>query len=80
MEYPVTTCLETCVFLYVAVLIETHQLSKYNGHRPCSNRDMTYLICHAPLQDHVIKESCNFMEGSCALRLVETFWLVGTFH
>ena len=38
-------------------------LAKFDCHRPCSSRDIKYLICHMTLQDHVKKGSCDFIEG-----------------
>ena len=29
--------------------------------------EITHLICHVNLQDHVIKGSCDFMEGNSSL-------------
>ena len=46
------------------LLIVTHQLAKINGQRTCCFRDILYLMCHVTLQDHVIKEFYDFMEGT----------------
>lgn len=38
------------------------------SHQPArSGRDLTYLICHATSQDHLIKELSNFMGGGILL-------------
>ena len=42
----------------------THHLVKFNDIMSCGSRDMTYLIYHVTLQDHVIKGSSDFMEKS----------------
>ena len=47
----------------------THHLAKFNDHRPCSSRDITYLVCHVTLQDNMIKESCDFMEGNSSFHV-----------
>ena len=39
----------------------------FGGHSNCGNGDKTYLICHATMEDYMIKESCDFMEGSSSL-------------
>ena len=36
----------------------------FGDHRRCCSRDITDLTFHMTLQDHVIKWSCEFMEGS----------------
>ena len=56
----------------------THHITKLNGHRPCISRDITYLICHVNLQDHMIKGSCDFIEGSSSLYVTTLPGLVGT--
>ena len=48
-------------------LLITHHFAKVDGYRACGSRDITYLIFHVTLQDHVIKGSCDFMEGSSSL-------------
>ena len=45
----------------------SHHLATFNGQRPYGDRDITYLFCHVTLQNHVIKESCDLMEGSSLL-------------
>ena len=39
----------------------------FGGHSNCGSGDKTYLIYHATMEDYVIKESCDFMEGSSSL-------------
>ena len=50
--------------------------AKFDGHTPCGSRDITYLICHVTLQDHVTKESFNFMEGDSSLYIIALLDLV----
>ena len=45
----------------------SHHLAKFGGHCPLGSRDITDLIFHVTLQDHVIKEPCDFMGGSSSL-------------
>ena len=54
----ITTRLNGRVTLWFAMFI---------GQRPCGSRDITDLICHVKLQDHLIKGSYDFMEGSSLL-------------
>ena len=56
----VTRCLEGCV----APFVSTYHFAKFNGYRPYHSRGITSLICHMTLQDHLIRQSCNFVEGS----------------
>ena len=49
------------------ILTVSYLLAKFNGHRPCGSRDIRELIFHMTLQDHVIKEPSDFMEGSSSL-------------
>ena len=37
---------------------------KFGGYRHCKREDMTVLICHETLQDHLVKVSCDFVEIS----------------
>ena len=54
-----TSCMEA--------FLVTHYLAKFNDHMLCHSKDITYLICHVTLQDHEIKESSDFIEGSSSL-------------
>ena len=45
----------------------SHHLSKFADHCPFGSRDIIDLIFHATLQDHVIKEPCDFMGGRSSL-------------
>ena len=56
-----------CYFMRRSSYIVTHHLAKFNSHRSCGSRGMTYLMCHMTLQDHVIKGYCNFMDRSYSL-------------
>ena len=38
----------------------SHHPAKYCHHRHCDSGDIMILACHLILQDHVIKESCDF--------------------
>lgn len=44
----------------------SHDLAMSNGQRLAVAEivEMSYLICHVTLQNHMIKESYEFMEGS----------------
>ena len=57
-SFDVTTGL---VLVEWKLLIEIHHFTKFGGHRPC-DKDITDLIFYETLQDHVIKEPCNFWE------------------
>ena len=41
--------------------------AKFGGRGHCGSGDTAHLICHVTLQDHPIKESCNFMKKSSLL-------------
>ena len=43
-------------------LVVTHP-SKFGGRSHCGSGNITYLVSHVTLQEHVVKGSCNFMEG-----------------
>ena len=45
----------------------SYHLAKFGGHRLSYSRDITGLILHVTLQDHVIKSLYEFMEGSFSL-------------
>ena len=49
------------------LLLVTHHPAKFNGQRSWGSKDITYLICHVILQDHVIKIFCDFIEESYSL-------------
>ena len=40
-----------------------HHSSKFGAHRGCESGDIMVLVCDMILQDHVIKGSCDFMDG-----------------
>ena len=42
----------------------SHQLAKLGDHRHCGCGDIMILVCHVISQDHVIKGSCDLMNGS----------------
>ena len=48
-------------------LTVSHHLTKFSSHKPCSSSDTAAKIFYVTLQDHVIKESGNFMEGNSSL-------------
>ena len=39
---------------------KSHHPAKFGVHRHCGSGDITILVCHVILQDHMIKESCDF--------------------
>ena len=47
----------------------SHQLAKFGGYRHCGSADIMILVCHKTSQNHVIKESCDFI-GRSPLRQV----------
>ena len=36
--------------------------TNFGDHRHCGSEKIIVLVCHVIPQDHVIKESCDFME------------------
>ena len=56
----------------------SHHLAKFDGHRLCCSRDITGLILHVTLQDHVINGLYEFMEGSFSLYISTLPNLVAT--
>ena len=52
------------------LLIVSHLLTKFGGHRPCGSRGIIDLIFHVTLQDHVIKRPCDFRKGSSSLDIL----------
>ena len=50
----------------------------FAGRSHCDSGDIRYLICHATLQDNVIKASCDFMEGSSSFYITTPSGLVDT--
>ena len=60
-------CLEGCMTFSVEALIVTYHLAKFNGHILFCSEDITNLVWHVTLQDHLIKGSCDFMKGSPSL-------------
>ena len=49
------------------LLIISHRLARFDGHRSCGSRGKTDLTFHVTLQDHLIKGPRDFMEGSSSL-------------
>ena len=45
--------------------------SPFGVHKQSGRRDIMIFVCDVTLQDHVIKGSCDFIDGS-------TFWQVAT--
>ena len=45
----------------------SNKLIKFGDHRPSGSRDITDLVFHVTLQDHVIKGPCDFMDRSSSL-------------
>ena len=58
-----TTCLKTCMTLWVKVLHIKPPSCQFGCQRTCDSRDITDLIFHVTMQDRVIKGLCDFMEG-----------------
>ena len=46
------------------MLSVNHHFAKFSGHRPCGSSDAAAKTIYVTLQDHVIKESDDFKEGS----------------
>lgn len=46
---------------------------------PCGDEDITCFISQETLQDHMIKESCDFLEGSSSLCVNSLLDLVAKF-
>ena len=44
-------------------------VQKFGSHSDCGSRDITYLICQLTLEDHNIKGSSDFIEGSFSLNV-----------
>ena len=49
------------------LFIVKNHLVKFGSHSYCGSQDITYLICHATLQDYVVKGFAVFMEGNSSL-------------
>ena len=49
-------------------IIVSHYFAKFQGHKPCGS-DTAAKMFHVTLQDHVIKESGDFMKGNSSLYL-----------
>ena len=45
----------------------SHHLDNFVGYGSSVNGDIMYLICHVASQNHVIEESCNFINYSSSL-------------
>ena len=43
--------------------------AKFAAYSHCGWGDITYSICHVTLQDHTVKGSCDFTEGSSTLHV-----------
>ena len=43
----------------------SQQVAKFGGLRHCGSEAIIVLVCHMILEDHVTKESSNFMGGDC---------------
>ena len=64
----VTTCLEGCVTLYVEAPCKWADHSgQFNGYGPRGSRDVTYFISYVTLENHKIKCSFDYKEGSSSL-------------
>ena len=56
--------------------IKTHFLAKFNDQRTCGGRNIKHLIWHVALQGHVMKGSCDSLEGSYSLYVTTQAGLV----
>ena len=45
-------------------LLVSHHLAKFGSHRHCSSREKVYKVCCGIRQDHVIKGSSDYDDGS----------------
>ena len=45
-------------------LLVSIYLAKFGDYRPCGSRDIVDLVFHVALQNHMINEPCNCIEGS----------------
>ena len=52
---------ERWVTLWLGAPIGKYHPAKFGGHMHCGSADVMALVCHAMLQNHVIKGSCDFM-------------------
>ena len=48
-------------------LVVSHHLANFSGHKPIGSSDTAAKILYVTLQDHVIKESGDSMEGNSLL-------------
>lgn len=60
------------------LLILSNHFARFGGHRPRCSRNITDLIFHVILQNHVIKELCEVMEQSHPLHIPTLSRLVAT--
>ena len=63
LSHALVSYAEACATLCVEASHSKSHLAKFGGHRSFGSRDITDLF-HVTLQDHVIKEPCEFMDGS----------------
>ena len=61
--------MQKIVLLYGWKLLIVSLHSKFAGLRPYCSTDITGLIFHVTLQDHMIAGPCGFMEGSSSLHI-----------
>ena len=61
----VTTCSRVCM----KILMEGPHFAKFGDHRSCVSRDITNLIIHVTLQEHIIKGPCDFVKGSSSVHI-----------
>ena len=70
-------------FLWLGACVKVyHHPSKFGGHRHCASLDKMVLVCPVILQNHVIKEWCNFFGRNSLSKLwigtlvVDIFWFL----
>ena len=73
---PHVTCLKDYAVLWLEAPHGNSPAAMFSGNWPSANGDITYLICHMTLIDHVIEGSCDFidesfMAGSADIAVVE---------
>ena len=63
-------------YLFYHVTVCNHP-AKFGGHSHCSLGDLTCLIFHVILAEHVTKDSCDYMERSSLLHVTTSSgWIV----
>ena len=66
------------MFLINYLASHDHVFKEFGDYRFCCSRDITGLIFHLILREHVIKGLCEFMEGSFTLSITTLPSLMAT--